>query len=120
MNREERELLNHLFDSLPAGILYFDQNFHLKLVNGPGQEFLDFWRRVDPDAEAKAIPHQFKEMVQHAFTTTAGSEADLSWSQRHYNVKVTPVDPNRSAKNSWRPDCVAGCDERKAVGYYPR
>ena len=91
MNREERELLNHLFDSLPAGILYFDQNFHLKLVNGPGQEFLDFWRRVDPDAEAKAIPHQFKEMVQHAFTTTAGSEADLSWSQRHYNVKVTPV-----------------------------
>ena len=91
MNREERELLNHLFDSLPAGILYFDQSFHLKLVNGPGQEFLDFWRRVDPDAEAKAIPHQFKEMVQHAFTTTAGSEADLSWSQRHYNVKVTPV-----------------------------
>ena len=91
MNREERELLNHLFDSLPAGILYFDQNFHLKLVNGPGQEFLDFWRRVDPDAEDKAIPHQFKEMVQHAFTTTAGSEADLSWSQRHYNVKVTPV-----------------------------
>ena len=91
MNREERELLNHLFDSLPAGILYFDQNFHLKLVNGPGQEFLDFWRRVDPDAEAKAIPHQFKEMVQHAFNTTAGSEADFSWSQRHYNVKVTPV-----------------------------
>ncbi|PTQ84697.1 two-component system sensor histidine kinase ResE [Trichococcus patagoniensis] len=91
MNREERELLNHLFDSLPAGILYFDQNFHLKLVNGPGQEFLDFWRRVDPDAEAKTIPHQFKEMVQHAFKTTAGSEADLSWSQRHYNVKVTPV-----------------------------
>ncbi|WP_176974091.1 sensor histidine kinase [Trichococcus collinsii] len=91
MNREERELLNHLFDSLPAGILYFDQNFHLKLVNGPGQEFLDFWRRVDPNAEAKAIPHQFKEMVQHAFNTTSGSEADLSWSQRHYNVKVTPV-----------------------------
>jgi two-component system sensor histidine kinase ResE len=91
MNREERELLNHLFDSLPAGILYFDQSFHLKLVNGPGQEFLDFWRRVDPDAEAKAIPHQFKEMVQQAFTTTVGSEADLSWSQRHYNVKVTPV-----------------------------
>ena len=91
MNREERELLNHLFDSLPAGILYFDQNFHLKLVNGPGQEFLDFWRRVDPDAEANAIPHQFKEMVQHDFTTTAGSEADLSWSQRHSNVKVTPV-----------------------------
>lgn len=91
LNREERELLNHLFDSLPAGILYFDQNFHLKLVNGPGQEFLDFWRRVDPDAEAKMIPHQFKEMVQQAFSTTAGTEADLSWSQRHYNVKVTPV-----------------------------
>ncbi|MFY9901706.1 MAG: ATP-binding protein [Trichococcus sp.] len=91
MNREERELLNHLFDSLPAGILYFDQNFHLKLVNGPGQEFLDFWRRVDPNAEANAIPHQFKEMVQHAFNKTSGSEADLSWSQRHYNVKVTPV-----------------------------
>jgi two-component system sensor histidine kinase ResE len=91
MNREERELLNHLFDSLPSGILYFDQNFQLKLVNGPGQDFLDFWRRVDPDAEAKAMPHQFKEMVQYAFKTTAGSEADLSWSHRHYNVKVTPV-----------------------------
>ena len=91
MNREERELLNHLFDSLPSGILYFDQNFQLKLVNGPGQDFLDFWRRVDPDAEAKAMPHQFKEMVQYAFKTTGGSEADLSWSQRHYNVKVTPV-----------------------------
>ncbi len=91
MNREERELLNHLFDSLPTGILYFDQNFHLKLVNGPGQEFLDFWRRMDPDAEARAIPHQFKEMVEHAFKTTAGTEADLSWSQRYYNVKVTPV-----------------------------
>ncbi|MPM56698.1 Sensor histidine kinase ResE [bioreactor metagenome] len=60
-------------------------------MNGPGQAFLDFWRRVDPDAEIKAIPHQFKEMVEHAFSTTDGSEADFSWSQRHYNVKVTPV-----------------------------
>jgi two-component system sensor histidine kinase ResE len=91
MNRDERELLNHLFDSLPTGILYFDQNFHLKLVNGPGQEFLDFWKRVDTNAEGQMIPRQFKEMVQQAFRTIAGNEADFSWAQRHYNVKVTPV-----------------------------
>jgi len=91
MNRDERELLNHLFDSLPTGILYFDQNFHLKLVNGPGQEFLDFWKRVDTNAEGQMIPRQFKEMVQQAFRTIAGNEADFSWAQRHYNVKMTPV-----------------------------
>jgi len=91
MIKEEKELLNHLFESLPGGILYFDQNMNLTLLNSFGREFLDFWRKTDPDSENKVIPNQFSELIMHAYHTASGSETDWQWLQKHFNVKVLPL-----------------------------
>lgn len=91
MNKEEKELLTHLFESLPGGIIYFDQNMNLTLVNGFGKEFLDFWRKADPDSENKVIPDQFREMILNSYDTATSAETECQWQQRYFNVKVTPL-----------------------------
>lgn len=98
MIKEEKELLNHLFESLPGGILYFDQNMNLTLLNAFGREFLDFWRKTDPDSENKVIPTQFSELIMHSYHTASSSETDWQWLQKHFNVKVLPLVQDDSKK----------------------
>lgn len=91
MNTQERELLDHVLEALPAGILYVNREYTVTVFNALGREMHNIYFKNREQGDAEDIPDEYRLIIDEVFRYGATRRIEMQQMQKFFDVSFIPV-----------------------------
>ncbi|TCP31686.1 two-component system sensor histidine kinase ResE [Scopulibacillus darangshiensis] len=90
---QEKEQLSGILESMADGVMTFDREGQLLILNPPAKRFLHAWRYEDGEGPApdQKIPEPVQALFHTAVTTEKKDVAEVSYQGRSWVIVMTPL-----------------------------
>lgn len=91
MNKKEKNLLEHVFDSLSVGVLSVDEDYQVTSLNTAGEKYYASHIRSADQSMKKGMNKKYAAVIRECFETGTGQRMEVQQSQLIFDVRFSPV-----------------------------
>ncbi|APZ48870.1 hypothetical protein BW721_03800 [Jeotgalibaca sp. PTS2502] len=90
MNTQEKELLQHIYESLNIGVVFIDVEKTVKMMNSLGQHYYASFIKTD-QLNDDGIDDRFHSIIEDCFNNKAGQRMELQNNQKIFDIRFSTL-----------------------------
>lgn len=91
MNSKEKDILEHVFDSLAIGIIYIDEDYKITSLNEIGQLYYETYIRESHYSIQEELRDHYQKAIEMCFQTGAGQRMEVQQNQMFFDIRFSPT-----------------------------
>ena len=91
MNTQEKELLEHVYDSLNVGVIYIDDELMVKSMNSTGQQYFASFIKSDDLEMSGGIKESYAQILADCFKNKTGQRIEVQQNQMIFDIRFSTL-----------------------------